>query len=162
MQEDIEHRSVALATNTTKMTARVLARLMRSAVRQMNKSRTHPKVHKEKIGRQSMAELSKDGPLSSVEISKDNIKAFDPIARKYCIAYELKEDKSTNPPRWLVFFKAKSADSMTAAFTEFSNKVLNSEKDRPSTREKIRNLQESVKNVFRDKTRHKHREVPER
>ena len=50
---------------------------------------------------------------------------------------------------------------MTAAFTEFTNKMVKREKDRPSTREEMRKSREAIKNAVRDKTRRKHREGPE-
>jgi hypothetical protein len=138
------------------MTGRALAALMQAALRKMKESRG-----KLKEGRQSLKDLSKGGSLSNVEVTNDNIKAFDPVARKYNISYSLKKDASVDPPRWLVFFRAKDADAMTAAFKEFSNKMVKRDKDKPSVRESMRDFREMLKNVFRDKTRHKHREGPE-
>ena len=156
MQEDVEHRSVVLATNATKMTGRMLAKLMHTALRQMKESNNRPIE-----GRQSMKQLSKGGSLSSVEVTDANIKAFDPVARKYSISYSLKKDSISDPPRWLVFFRARDADSMTAAFKEFSAKMVKREKDRPSARETMRDFREKIANIVRDKTKHKHREGPE-
>ncbi|MCL2858025.1 MAG: PcfB family protein, partial [Oscillospiraceae bacterium] len=69
----------------------------------------------------------------------DNIKDFDPIARKYGIGYALQVDDSTQPPTWVVLFKCKDVDAMTAAFKEFSKKVLEKEADKkPSVREAVR------------------------
>jgi len=60
---------------------------MQAALRKMKQPRNTPKP-----GRQSLKQLSKGGPLSSVEITDDNIKAFDPVSRKYYVSYELKKD----------------------------------------------------------------------
>jgi hypothetical protein len=157
LQEDIENRSVVLATNATKMTGRLLAKLMQAALRKMRE----PQDVKLKPGRQSFKQLTKSGPLSTVPIKDENIKAFDPVARKYGISYDLRKDASTDPPRWLVFFRAKDADAMTAAFAEFTNKMIKREKDKPSVRDSMRKFREILKNAVRDKTRHKHREGPE-
>ena len=100
----------------------------------------------------------KGGSLSSVEITNDNIKAFDPVARKYNVSYSLKRDAASDPPRWLVFFRSKDMDSMTAAFKEFTAKMVKLDKDKPSTREEMRKSREAIKNAVRDKTRHKKRE----
>ena len=156
MQEELENKSVVLATNTTKMTARTLAMLMRAALRKMQESRNKPKQ-----GRQSIKQLSKGGSLSTVEIKDDNIKAFDPIARKYNISYSLKKDISAEPARWLVFFRAKDVDSMTAAFKEFSAKMVKRDKDKPSTREAMHKHQEVEKNKVREHTKQKSRGEPE-
>ena len=152
MQEDIENRSVALCTNAAKMTARTLADLMRVVIHKMNETHNKPVE-----GKQSMKHLSKGGSLSSVEITNDNIKAFDPIARKYNISYSLKKDTASEPPRWVIFFRAKDADSMTAAFKEFTAKMVKRGVDKPSVHETMQKFREVVKNVFRDITKHKHR-----
>ena len=156
MQEELENRSVVLATKATKITAQTLAKLMQAALRKMRES-----GGKLKEGRQSLKQLAKGGSLSTVEIKDENIKAFDPVARKYNISYSLKKDASADPPRWLAFFRAKDVDAMTAAFTEFTNKMVKREKDRPSTREEMRKSREAIKHAVRDKTRRKHREGPE-
>jgi len=135
------------------MTARTLANLMRIALQKMKESRNKPKE-----GKQSIKDLSKGGSLSSVEITDENIKAFDPVARKYDISYSLQKDASVDPPRWMVFFRAKDADCMTAAFKEFSNKIVKRDKDKPSARDAMKKNREKIKNVVKDKTRHKKRE----
>ena len=153
MQEELENKSVALTTKAAKITGKVLAKLMLAALKKMKESHDKPAE-----GKQSMKQLAKGGALSSVDITDDNIKAFDPVARKYNISYSLKKDASTDPPRWVVFFRAKDVDAMTAAFTEFSNKMVKREKDKPSTRDAMRDFREKIANVVRDKTKHKHRE----
>ena len=46
------------------------------------------------------------------------------VARKYSIDYSLKKDKSVDPPKYLVFFRAKDVDVMTAAFKEYTGVAL--------------------------------------
>ena len=157
MQEELEHKSVVLATNATKLTGRTLAKLMSAALRKMKQSQGVTKP-----GRQSMKQLAKSGPLMSVPIKDDNIKAFDPVARKYGVSYDLKKDASVEPPRWLVFFKARDENTMTAAFKEFATIAVKLNKDKPSIRESMHKFQQIIKNAVRDKTKHKHREGPER
>jgi hypothetical protein len=38
--------------------------------------------------------------------------------RKYNVDFALKRDTTEMPPKWLVFFKAKDAAALTAAFEE--------------------------------------------
>jgi len=156
IQEDIENRSVALSIKAARVTEQILAKAMLAMLRQMKKARDALKE-----GKQSIKQLSKDGNLSSVEVTDGNIKGFDPIARKYGISYALQKDASTEPPRWMVFFKAKDVDAMTAAFKEFSAKTLKREADKPSVRETMKNFKEKMKNVVRDKIKVKHRGGPE-
>ena len=155
MQEELENKSVALTIKSAKLTAKGLAKAMQLALRQMRKSRDKP-------GEMSFKQLSKGGSLSNVEITDDNVKSFDPVARKYGIHYSLQKDKSTDPPRWMVYFRAKEVDSMTAAFKEFSDKILNTpEREKPSVRETMRDFRENIRNAVRDITKHKHRGGPE-
>ena len=153
MQEELEQKSVILATNATKITGRTLAKLMQAGLRQMKKARDAPKQ-----GKQSMKQLAKGGGLSNVEITDENIKAFDPVARKYNMSYSLHRDEASAPPRWLVFFRSKDMDTMTAAFKEFKAKMIKLETGKPSARDSMRNFKEKIANVVRDKTKHKHRE----
>jgi len=156
LQEDIQNKSIVLTTKTAKLTARGLARMMRALLRSLKQSRDTPAE-----GRQSVKELSKGGPLQNIEITDDNIKAFEPFARKFGVSYALQKDVYVEPPKWLVFFRAKDTDALTAAFKAFSAKILTKEKEKPSVREGMREFREIIKNAVRDKTRHKHREGPE-
>ena len=157
IQEEIDNKSVALYIKAGKLTSQVLAKAMLAALRKIQKARDAPK-----IGEQSIKQLSKGGTLSSVEITDDNIKDFDPIARKYGIGYALQKDDSTDPPRWLVLFKCKDVDAMTAAFKEFSKKTLAKENDKkPSVRQAVREHKEASKNAIRVKIKHKDKGVPE-
>jgi hypothetical protein len=157
LQEDLQNKSVVLTTKAAKLTGRALAGLMRAALRKMRQARDAPKE-----GKQTVKQLSKGGSLQNIEISDDNIKSFEPFARKFGVSYALQKDVSEEPPRWLVFFRGKDADSLTAAFKAFSASVVKRDKaDRPSTRDTMKKFREILKNAVRDKTRHKHREGPE-
>ena len=88
-------------------------------------------------GRQSMEKLMKQNcQLSNIEVTDGNIKSFEKCARKYSIDYSLKKDTAVSPPRYYVFFKARDADVMTAAFKEYTGNSLNKGK-RPSIRKKL-------------------------
>ena len=92
--------------------------------------------------------------------SKDNIKAFESTAKKYGIDFALKKDATETPPRYLVFFKGRDADALTAAFKEFSAKKLTQDK-KPSIRKALAAFREKAKelNASRQQTKHKDREV---
>jgi len=64
------------------------------------------------------------------------------VARKYGIDYSLKKEVGADPPKFLVFFKAKDVDVMTAAFREYAGVELKKKQSKkPSVRKK---LQKSV------------------
>lgn len=157
LQEDIENRSVALSIKAAKLTGKGLAVAMRAALSKMHRPKGAPAP-----GRTSIKKLARQGELQSIEVTHDNIKSFEPVARKFGVHYALQKDVSQDPPKWIVLFKAKDVDALTAAFKEFSAKTLNRKIEKPSVRETMRNLREVVKNAVVDRTKHKERSGPER
>jgi hypothetical protein len=147
MQEDIEHRSITLAINTTKMTARALKNAILKYLNhneQNNRARTQGSQSqgKQSQGKQSVKKLIGQGQgVSNIEITDSNIKPFERIARKYGVDYALKKDIRGATPRYLVFFKAKDADALTAAFKEFSGRSIKREK-KPSVLSKLKKFKE--------------------
>ena len=74
------------------------------------------------------------------------MKGFEKYARKYGVDYAVTKDKSVMPSKYLVFFKARDADAMTAAFQAYSTEILK-RKQRPSVRKTLQQLIEKVKVV---------------
>lgn len=127
MQEQVNEKTVALSIKGAKITGRMLAKAMQAFLK---KARASPKA---KQGKQSIKSLTKQGAsLSNIEISGDNIGSFKKTARKYNVDFALKRDDSSSPPRWMVFFKAKDADALTAAFNEYSKVALKHKVRKPS------------------------------
>ena len=73
------------------------------------------------------------------------------------MAYAGKKDRSCSPPKYLIFFKGRDADALTAAFTEYTGKkVKKTEKtERPSVLTKLKQFKELVKNAVVDRTKRK-------
>lgn len=112
MQEEVENKSVAISIKATKLTANVLKAALLKALEEMEKKQKNPKIYK---GKQSVKHLVRQGAgVSNIEITDGNIKSFEKVARKYGIDFALKKDASTQSPRYLVFFKSKDADALTA------------------------------------------------
>ena len=156
MQEEVTQKTIALAISTTKMTSAVLAKALRKLLEeQKNKSHQLPK------GKQTLKNLMKQNTaISNLEITNDNIKTFSSTAKKYGLDFSLKKDSSTDPPRYLVFFKGRDADVMTAAFQEFTAKRLSQEK-KPSIRKLLSSMKELAKQKSKvlDRSRQKDRGV---
>lgn len=140
MQEDIDHRAVTLAINTTKMTARVLkSAITKYLAHRKKKSRAAP------TGKQTVKQIVGQGQgVTNIEITDQNIKSFERVARKYGVDYALKKDMTGEKPRYLVFFKAKDTDALTAAFKEFTAKTLKRE-EKPSVLAQLRRLKVATK-----------------
>ena len=78
------------------------------------------------------------------------------MAKKYGIDFSLKRDKSVDPPRYFVFFKARDVDVMTAAFREYAGVELKKKQvKKPSVRKK---LQKSVERKAKHRQRVKQRQ----
>lgn len=159
MQEEVNEKTVSLCITGGKVTARLLKQAMirflaamekEKAERSRKQQQTKGPPDKEYHGKQSMKKLTQQNvQLSNIEITDNNIKAFEKVAKKYGIDFSLKRDKSVDPPRYFVFFKARDVDVMTAAFREFTGKTLNKAK-KPSVRKK---LQEAITARSQDKQR---------
>ena len=93
MQEEVNDRTIALAVRTTKMTADVLKASLITLLRNRYYRHMHnSKAAKAEVsqGKQSLRKLMKDGSqISNIEITDDNIRSFERVARKYNVGYSL-------------------------------------------------------------------------
>lgn len=134
MQEEVENRTVTLAISTTKMSANVLKSAISKYLayckeKKMEKAREGPV---KPCGKQTVKQLvGQNQGVSNIEITDQNIKDFERIARKYGVDFALKKDRTGDKPKYLVFFKARDADALTAAFREYTAKT-DRKKERPS------------------------------
>ena len=135
MQEEVENRTLTLVVNGTKFTGR----LFKAAITKYLAHRKEKKLNKQRSrdapvkpqGKQTVKQLiGQNQGVSNIEITDPSIKEFEKIARKYGVDYAVKKDRSTSPPKYLIFFKGRDADALTAAFTEYTGKkVKKAEKD---------------------------------
>lgn len=163
MQEEIENRTVNLAISTTKLTARGIIRLAAKGLAYIKRKSREAALKNEKPnGRQTIQQLiGQNQGVTNIDISQTDLKGFEKYARKYGVDYAITKDKSVFPPKYLVFFKARDADAMTAAFNAYSAEVLAKSK-RPSTLSKLHKLIDAVKSIptkvtSRDKQREQSR-----
>ena len=139
MQEEVTQKTIALSMKTGKLTAQVLQAALKKYLQHRAKGKNT--LHH---GQQSLKQLKKHGAdLSNIEITEANIGAFKPCAKKYGVDFTLRKDKTTQPPHYVVIFKAKDADAMTAAFNEYAAKTLQKE-ERPSIRDRLRTMKEKA------------------
>ena len=151
MQEEVTQKTIALVIKTAKLDANVLKAAMR-----MYLNHRRQKAQKT-YGKTSVKKLVGEGVgVSSIEVTDGNIKSFERVARKYGVDFALKKDKSGDIPKYLVFFKARDADALTAAFKEYTAKeVRRASKDRPSVLEQLRALKAKLLTLTPDKSRSK-------
>ena len=149
MQEEVTQKTIALVIKTAKLDANVLRSAMKMYLNHC-KQKTQ-KSH----GRTSVKKLVGDGAgVSSIEVTDGNIKSFERVAKKHNVDFAIKKDKTTAPPKYVVFFKGKDADAVAQAFKEF---VYGNEKKKAkvSVREKLNRFKDAVS---QDKNRERSRE----
>ena len=154
MQEEVDQKTIALSMKTGKLTAQVLQATLKKYLQHRAKGKTT--LHH---GQQSLKQLKKHGAaLSNIEITDANIGLFKPCAKKYGVDFTLRKDATTQPPHYIVIFKAKDADNMEQAFKEFTAKKLQRE-ERPSIRKNIAASKEkaAARNADRAKEKFKER-----
>ena len=160
MQEEVENRAVTLVISATKLTAR----LLKAAILKYLASRKEKRLQKARAapekptGKQTVKQLiGQNQGVSNIEINDPSIRDFERIARKYGVDYAVKKDRSTSPPKYLIFFKARDADALTAAFSEYTQKKVRKadRSERPSVLEKLSHFKELIKNAVVDRTKRK-------
>ena len=162
MQEEVENRTLTLIVSGTKFTGR----LFKAAISKYMAHRREKRLEKQRSrdspvtpkGKQTVKQLiGQNQGVSNIEINDPSIKDFERIARKYGVDYAVKKDRSASPPKYLIFFKARDADALTAAFTEYTGKkVKKAEKtERPSALAKLAQFKELLKNTVVDRSRRK-------
>ena len=153
MQEEVTEKTIALCIKGGKITAQILKAALLKLLSKMEKKKQQAKGEKsqcEKSGKQSIKSLQKSGAqITNIVVTDNNIKSFDRVARKYGIDYSLKKAEKEGKTEYLVFFKAKDVDVMTAAFKEYTGVSLKKEQ-RQSIRKKLEQAKERVA---------KHREI---
>lgn len=157
MQDEVQEKSVAFVIRVGKTGGKLTATMLKYAMEQYLEQQRNPRAPH---GKQSVKSLVKQGAgVQNIEITDKNIRSFQSVARKYGVDYALKKDTSSQPPRYLVFFKARDTDALTAAFREFSGKQLKRNK-KPSILVQLKKFQEQIMNY--DKVRNRTKNEIER
>ena len=140
---------MALAINGAKLTGR----MFKAAIAKYLAHRKEVKAQKARdgpvkpCGKQSVKELiGQNQGVSNVEVTDPSIRQFDRVARKYGVDYAIKRDKDHDPPRFLIFFKSRDADAITAAFTEYNQQKVK-KASRPSVLQKLAQFKDTVRDT---------------
>ena len=129
-----------------------------------NKIAKEVKKNTPKKGKQSVKQLVGQGQgVSAMDIGDSGIRDFKRIANKYGVDFAITKDKTVDPPKYTVFFKAKDADAITAVLKEYAAKQTKrkktQQKQRPSILQKLKKFKEIVAKTARQpKERRKEQE----
>lgn len=159
MHEDVNDKTIALCVRTGRMTAGVLQQAMMMILRERyyrsrygvnRKDKSQVTVH----GKKSMKQLMNEGSeITNIEITDSNIKSFEKVARKYHIDYSLKKDSSMDPPRYMVFFRARDVDVMTAAFKEYTGLSMSKDQEKSVTLKLQKALEKTISHRERNRNK---------
>ena len=158
MQEDVEQKTVTLVISGVKLTGRLLKAALSKLLAYM-KEKKHEKVQGIVIphGKQTVKQLVRQNQgVSNIEIADKSIRDFERIARKYGVDYAVKKVDG-DKPKFLVFFKARDADALTAAFTEYAEKKVH-RTQRPSVIGLLKSIREKLASVQRDPVKNRSKE----
>ena len=149
MQDEVRDKSVALVIRVGKNGGKLTADLLKWAIRQYQRQANEPQH-----GKQSVKSLvEQGGGVQNIEITDKNIKSFERVARKYGVDFALKKDPSQG--KYLVFFKARVADALNAAFAEYTAKTLNRKRGKPSLKKQLSHFKELVSRQSADREKHR-------
>ena len=143
MQEEVNEKTISLCIKGGKITAKILKAALIKLLAEMDK--------KKKQQEKGKGQCKRTG--------RHNIKSFDRVARKYGIDYSLKKVEQEGKTEYLVFFKAKDVDVMTAAFKEYTSETLKKQK-RESVRQKLEKVKEELSNHRQLKKEKKREQEP--
>lgn len=125
-----------------KLTGKTMIKLLKWAVvKGWNKiSASNTNRH----GKQRIKQLiRKDQGVTSVDVSKTELRDFQKVARKYGVDFAVVKHLNEKPPVYSVFFKAKDQDAITDVIRAYTQKKLMKEQ-RPSLLERLHKLKEKV------------------
>lgn len=163
MQEEVTEKTIALCIKGGKITAQILKAALLKLLSKMEKKKRQAKGEKsqcEKSGKQSIKSLQKSGAqITNIVVTDNNIKSFDRVARKYGIDYSLKKVEQDGKTEYMVFFKAKDVDVMTASFKEYTSETLKKQK-RESVRQKLEKVKAELSNHRQLKKEKKREQEP--
>ncbi|HAE45459.1 MAG TPA: PcfB family protein [Lachnospiraceae bacterium] len=165
MNDEVNSKTVAFYVRGAKMTASILSWMMKKYLQKVDQNKS---IRKQQAaarkrmpptGKISVRELAKQNAgMKNIEITPENIKSFERVARKYGINYALKKDKTKDPPVYMVFFKGRDEDAITAAFREYTGQALK-KANRPTIHKRLVKFRDVIKaSKDQNRTKHKHQE----
>ena len=152
MQDEINQRTADLSKKAVVLVIKGGSKLTAAALKTAMRAFLNATGHGEH-GKMSVRQLiRKDQGVQNIEITDSNIRPFVKIARKYGVDFAVKKDPSED--KYLVFFKARDSDALTAAFSEYTAKTVGRE-ERPSLAKRLDHFKEIVKKLAKNVEKHR-------
>lgn len=159
MQEEVESKTVNLAVSTTKLTARTLWRAFRWYLMHRNQKRIRKQMkHPYEEGKQSVNDLMKSGvSTDKIELPDGSAKDFCKIAKKYGVDYAIRKDKTQDPPRYIIFFKAKDTEVLDQVVKDYMS-VTDKKNKKKSVREQLKQEKAAARAEAKERAKEKAKE----
>jgi len=157
MNDEVNHevvsKTVSLVFRAASLSKDTLVKAMKAY---LEYEKQHRNNEEPKHGKMTLEELVGQGQgATAIELTDNNVRTFEKVAKKYNVDFAVKKDKTEHPPKYYVFFKGKDTDVITQAFKEFV-KQNEKQKQRVSVRAKLKNFAKTVaQNKNRERTRDK-------
>ena len=161
-KEEVENRTLTLIVSGTKFTGR----LFKAAISKYMAHRREKKLEKQRgrgfprhpqgqADREAAHRQNQASPTSRSTTRPSRILSASPASNG--VDYAVKKDRSASPPKYLIFFKGRDADALTAAFSEYTQKKVKKadRSERPSVLAKLAQFKELLKNTVVDRSRRK-------
>lgn len=147
MQEQVDREAIAITVKASKLTGRALAKVFMAALRQAQKAH---KTAQTPYGRQPVKKLMNHNEATNTIPLDGETRLFDKVARQFKVDYSFHK---TGKGKYLLLFKAKQADAITAAFSEYTKLYMKRAKDkRPRIMER---LSSAAERAARERPKHK-------
>lgn len=148
MQEEVNQRTVALTVKSAKLTGRVLLAAIQKYLAYLKKQRMEGLTP---TGKQTVKQLMGHGNSTNSIPLDGSTRLFDRVARKYGVDYAFHKVESG---KYLLFFKAGQADTITAAFADYTKRMMKRQQEkRPSILGQLKKLREQVREKAHTKER---------
>ena len=147
MQEYVEEKSVNLAVTSSKLTARTVANGLKAYLRHcQQKNKKGAMVDNRIKGKQTVKQLiGQNQGVSSLPVGETGLKDFERIAKKCGVDFAIVKDKTTEPVKYTVFFKARDADAIAQVLSEYTAKQMRKQtRNRPSILKILKQFKEML------------------
>ncbi len=137
MEQEVNMKMVCIVMQSSEKASQVFYNALQKFIAKQSNNYTKSKdsaVNKaEPKGKiVKVKDLRKDGDQVEFEkMGNDNMKDFRKYARKYGVSYSMEKDKSSTPPTYMIFFKAKDGNLIRKAMNSFVAEKMKDDKEKP-------------------------------
>ena len=148
VHEEVSHKTCSFVVRVGVVTEKAMIQAIRGYIN-TQKQKSQQKKEAGSTGKQTVKQLIGQGlGVQSIPIDKIGLRDFERITRKYGVGFAVVKDKATNPPSYIVFFKAKDTDAITQVVKEYTaRKLKHNQQRKASVLQKLRKYKEQVASI---------------